>query len=154
MKKFFLIPIILFCGCIYSFKSFSAIEYKSITINPIKNNTIRYGLEDVIYQNTINGFIKDGRLRLLDTGAESILSATILDYDNNPFTYDEYENITEYRIDIEIAMEYEKKNGEVIWQRNLKEWITYESSLTEDDGINYLAEKVASSILDMVMGEM
>jgi dihydroneopterin aldolase len=151
MKKFLLISLILLDGCIYSFRSFATVEYKSITINSFTNNTLQYGLENIFYQNTVDEFIRDGRIKLMETGAETILSVVITDYKNEPFTFDEYENIKEYRIDVELKLSYQKGNGEGIWEKTLKEWVTYDSSLTEDDGIQSLAEKVASSIVRTVL---
>ena len=75
----------------------------------------------------------------------------IADYKNEPFTYDEDEVIKEYRIDVKLIMEYKKSTGEAIWERNLLEWVTYDSNLTEDDGVNALAEKIALSIVRTVL---
>ncbi|MCD5383591.1 LPS assembly lipoprotein LptE [candidate division WOR-3 bacterium] len=151
MRRVLLILLIIFSGCVYSFRGFSALEYKSIRIEPFSNNTLRYGLEDIFYQNTVNEFIRDGRLKVIESGAETILSVVIADYKNEPFTYDEYENIKEYRIDVKLIMEYKKSTGEAIWERNLLEWVTYDSNLTEDDGVNALAEKIALSIVRTVL---
>ena len=151
MRRVLLILLIIFSGCVYSFRGFSALEYKSIRIEPFSNNTLRYGLEDIFYQNTVNEFIRDGRLKVIESGAETILSVVIADYKNEPFTYDEYENIKEYRIDVKLTMEYKKSTGEAIWERSLLEWVTYDSDLTEDDGVNALAEKIALSIVRTVL---
>lgn len=151
MKKWLLISLVFLGGCIYNFRGFATVEYESITINPFTNNTLRYGLEDIFYENTVDEFIRDGRIKLLEGGAETVLSVVITDYKNKPFTFDEYENIKEYRIDVEFTLSYQKGDGEGIWERTLKEWVTYDSSLTEDDGIQSLAEKVASSIVRTVL---
>jgi len=151
MRRVLLILLIIFSGCVYSFRGFSALEYKSIRIEPFSNNTLQYGLEDIFYRNTVNELIRDGRLKVIESGAETILSVVIADYKNEPFTYDEYENIKEYRIDVKLIMEYKKSTGEAIWERNLLEWVTYDSNLTEDDGVNALAEKIALSIVRTVL---
>lgn len=151
MKKILFILPILLSGCIYSFRGFATVEYKSITINPFTNNTLRYGLNDIFYQNTVDEVVRDGRIKLMESGAETVLSVVITDYENRPFTFDEYENIKEYRIDVQLNLSYQKSNGEGIWERTLKEWVTYDRSLTEDDGIQSLAEKVASSIVRTVL---
>lgn len=151
MKKWLLILLVFLGGCIYNFRGFATVEYESIKINPFTNNTLRYGLEDIFYENTVDEFIRDGRIKLLEGGAETVLSVVITDYKNKPFTFDEYENIKEYRIDVEFTLSYQKGDGEGIWERTLKEWVTYDSSLTEDDGIQSLAEKVASSIVRTVL---
>ncbi len=151
MKKGLFIALIFLSGCIYSFRGFTAVEYKSITIDPFTNRTLHYGLEDILYQNTVDEFIRDGRIKLMETSAETILSVVIADYKNTPFTFDEYENIKEYRIDIELKLSYQKGDGEGIWERTLKVWVTYDRSLTEDDGVQSLAEKTASSIVRTVL---
>ena len=87
----------------------------------------------------------------MESGAEIVLSVVITDYENRPFTFDEYENIKEYRIDVQLNLSYQKSNSEGIWERTLKEWVTYDRSLTEDDGVQSLAEKVASSIVRTVL---
>ena len=151
MKRLLFILPILLSGCIYSFRGFTAVEYDSITIVQFNNQTIRYGLEDIFYQNTIDEFIRDGRIKLVESGGETVLSVDITNYENQPFTYDENENIKDYRIDVELSLSFQKGNGEGIWEKTLREWITYESSLTEDDGIQLLAEKVSESIVRIVL---
>ncbi|MCK4329232.1 hypothetical protein KAX02_05265 [candidate division WOR-3 bacterium] len=151
MKRLLFILPILLSGCIYSFRGFTVVEYDSITIVQFNNQTIRYGLEDIFYQNTIDEFIRDGRIKLVESGGETVLSVDITNYVNQPFTYDENENIKDYRIDVELSLSFQKGNGEGIWEKTLREWITYESSLTEDDGIQSLAEKVSESIVRIVL---
>lgn len=151
MKKYLIIFLIFTWGCMYSFRGFTSIEYDSITIMPFKNNTLRYGLDDLFYQKTVEEFIRDGRIKLLDSGGETILYVDITGYQNQPFTYDENENINDYKIEVGLSLSFQKDSGEGLWEKTIHEWVTYERSLTEDDGIQMLAEKISTSILRTVL---
>ncbi len=151
MKRLFLISIVFLSGCLYSFRGYTSFEYESITVMPFYNETMRYGLEDIFYEKTLEGFIRDGRIKILESGGQSILYVDITDYQNQPYTFDENENINDYRIDVSLSLSFKKDNGEGIWEKTIHEWVTYERALTEDNGIQSLAEKISSTIVRTVL---
>ncbi|HID93663.1 MAG TPA: hypothetical protein EYP60_06165 [bacterium (Candidatus Stahlbacteria)] len=135
-------------GCTYSFKGFTTSGIRSIAIPVFENKTIKPGIEEVITQKIEDAFIRDNRLRVVaERDASSILLGKITSYNRVPFSYDENENVKDYKIEISLSITYKNKKGETLWEKELKEWTTYPVSETEEYGIEDVASKAAQDIL-------
>jgi len=59
--------------------------------------------------------------------ADSILHGKILEYKRSPYSYDENEEVQEYKIEMVIAVEYEdRKKRKILWtEPRMHQWSTY-----------------------------
>jgi len=147
-KEMLILLVVSIVGCTYSFKGFTTSGIKSIAIPLFENKTIKPGIEEVTTQKIEDAFIKDNRLKVVaEKDAGSILLGKITSYDRVPFSYDENENVKDYKIEISLSLTYKNSKDETLWEKQLKEWITYSVSETEEDGIEDVAEKAAEDIL-------
>ncbi len=114
-----------------------------------ENTTIKYGIEQTVTEKIINQFVRDNRLKVYSDKkkAASILLGKITAYNNNPFSYDEKENVKDYKIEVSLELIYKDAKDNTILEKKLNEWITYPIDETEEDGIEKLAEKIAYDIL-------
>jgi hypothetical protein len=129
-------------------------DIHSIAIPVFKNKTVKYGLEESLTKHVIDAFIKDNRLKVVDKDlAESILLGEITGYNRIPFSYDEYANVKDYKIELSLKLVYKDSTEKVIFEKSLKEWYTYSSQEPEEKGIEELCKKLSVDILKGVTEE-
>jgi len=147
-NKIFILLLTSLVGCTYSFKGFTTSGIKSIAIPLFENKTIKPDIEEVITQKIGDAFVEDNRLKVAaEKDANSILLGKITSYDRVPFSYDENENVKDYKIEISLNLIYKNNKDETLWEKQLKEWTTYPVSETEEEGIEDVASKAAEDIL-------
>ena len=153
----FYIPVVLFflnSCCTYSFSGISS-GIKSISIPVFENETLRYGLEETFTRAVIDAFIEDNRLKVVDEkSADAILLVTIQTFVRTPYSYDESENVKEYKIKISANVILNKREDEeeIFKDNNFSEWDTYyPSTEVEEDGIDKVAKKFSDRILRNIL---
>ena len=136
--------------CIYSFSGVST-GIKSIYIPTFENESLKYGLEDTFTKSVIDAFIEDNRLKVSEkSNADAVLLITITSYKRTPYTYDESENVKEYKIEISANVVLKKfgSDEEIFKQSNFNEWATYYPETEEEEnGIDKVAKKFADKII-------
>lgn len=140
--------------CTYSFSGIST-GIKSVSIPVFDNESLKYGLEDTFTKAVTDAFIEDNRLKISDKAtADAILLVTIKSYERTPYSYDEAENVKEYKIKIstDILLKKRDSDEEIFKANNFSEWATY-YPLTEDeeDGIEKVAKKFSEKILRNIL---
>lgn len=141
-------------SCTYSFSGIST-GIKSVSIPVFENESLKYGLEDTFTKAVTDAFIEDNRLKISDKAtADAILLVTIKSYERTPYSYDEAENVKEYKIKISTDVLLKKRDSdeEIFKANNFSEWATY-YPLTEDeeDGIEKVAKKFSEKILRNIL---
>jgi hypothetical protein len=143
--------LVLALGCTYSFTGGARSDVKSIAIPTFENTTLKYGLETVFTEQTVNAFVRDGRLKLVtEKNADSILLCTITDFTRAAFSYDETGNVKQDKVTVTLDVLYRKTDTEevILEKKGLMEWALYfPESETEDDGIASAAEKFGQDII-------
>ncbi|MCK4352319.1 LptE family protein [candidate division WOR-3 bacterium] len=135
-------------GCTYNFSGFTKSDIKSIAIPVFENQTIKYGIEEILTRFVIDAFIQDNRLKVLERkSADSILLGKIISYKRAPFSYNENAEVKDYKIELVIKLTYKDKERKTIFEKELNEWILYSSEVTEEDGIENLCTKTSADIL-------
>ncbi len=138
-------------GCAYSFTGGGRSDVKSIAIPTFENTTLKYGLEAVFTEKTVNAFVSDGRLKLVsEKNADSILLCTITDFARAAYSYDESGNVKQDRVTVTLDVLYRKTDTEevILEKKGFVEWALYFlESETEDDGIALAAEKFGQDIV-------
>jgi len=112
---------------------------------------LKYGLEDTFTKSVIDAFIEDNRLKVSEkSNADAVLLITITSYKRTPYTYDESENVKEYKIEISANVVLKKfgSDEEIFKQSNFNEWATYYPETEEEEnGIDKVAKKFADKII-------
>jgi len=143
-----LLPSLLSC-CTYSFSGLSS-EIRSVAIPVFRNKTNRYGIEEVLTRKVVDAFVSDNRLRVVEREkAQSVLMGEVISFKREPFSYDEKEQVRQYRVEISVELSHQRlPEAEPLWQGRIDEWGTYSAVTgTEEEGIEEAASKLAQEVL-------
>jgi len=136
--------------CTYSFSGVTS-GIKSITIPMFDNESLRYELENTFTKAVTDAFIEDNRLKVAsEKTADAILLITIKTFERTPYSYDESENVKEYKISISADILLKKRDSEeeLFKASSFTEWATYyPETEVEEDGIDRVAKKFSEKIL-------
>jgi hypothetical protein len=140
--------------CTYSFTGI-ATGIKSIAIPTFENESLKYGLEETFTRAVTDAFIEDNRLKIEnEKQADAILYVTIKGFERTPYSYDESENVMEYKISISASVVLTEKDSEEELYKNtsFSEWATYfPLTEVEEDGIDKVAKKFSDKILRNIL---
>ncbi|MFH1541035.1 MAG: LPS assembly lipoprotein LptE [Elusimicrobiota bacterium] len=150
--------LIIFSGCASNYTPAPQVlpqNIKKITIETFKNSTVYYGMEEKLTLTTINEFIGDGRLEVVNSPeTDGILCGEITRYVLEPLTYDENHIVKEYKLWILISiMLVDRVKNEVIWQeKNLEGSYRFfvpdiPGGISEEEAREIIWEKFARLIL-------
>lgn len=140
--------------CTYSFTGITT-GIKSISIPTFENESLKYGLEETFTRAVTDAFIEDNRLKIdNEKQADAVLQVTIKAFERAPFSYDESENVKEYKISItaEVLLKEQETEEELFKNANFSEWATYfPENEVEEDGIERVAKKFSEKILQNIL---
>lgn len=140
--------------CTYSFTGITT-GIKSIAIPTFENESLKYGLEETFTRAVTDAFIEDNRLKIEnESRADAILHVTIRDFERTPYSYDESENVKEYKINISahVLLQAKETEEELYKNANFSEWATYYPlNEVEEDGIDKVAKKFSDKILQNIL---
>jgi hypothetical protein len=149
-----LLPLIVCSCCTYSFTGITT-GIKSIAIPTFENESLKYGLEETFTRAVTDAFIEDNRLKIEnEKTADAILQVTIKGFERAPYSFDEEENVKEYKISISanVALVEKKTEEELYKNANFSEWATYYPlNEVEEDGIDRVAQKFSDKILQNIL---
>jgi hypothetical protein len=154
--EFLFIILILFMlstGCIhYTFSSGSIDNVSTVFIEPVKNSTLQYGLENSLESDTKTAFIQDGRLNLVNSDGDILIKITVKNFKKEPFDYDASGTVKSYKVSITVKTEINKKGIEKsIYNGNISEWETEDISTFDlQNLIDKVSKEIASDIVDRV----
>jgi len=128
---------------------------RNINISPFKNNAFQYGLEIDLTQKVIDEFISDGTLKVVDiSNADAVLSGSIESYRLIPVSYDQYEQVKDYKLETRLSLRFENKNTkEIIWEDNIVDYVhfyptgTGGGTTTEYNARKELIDKLAKDVV-------
>jgi len=136
------------------------VNIHSVQIPQFKNMTREPDLETIITRIVREEFIRDGRLKVIDTdAADSRLDGAILSYNFRPLTYDANNNVTDYSIEmvfminhIETATNRKllKQKVETKWQYKVDPSITV-AEAQRLAAIEFAGSRASESILSLVL---
>ena len=142
--KIFVLLFIL-SGCAISFTGGG---FKgSLKIEPLKNETVAYGIETRLTSSLITAFNEDGRIKVSEKG-DYILKGKIVEYKKSPASYTESGVIKEYRYEVGLHILVEDKEGEKkLMDRTIKESIIQSSDKDDDVALNELSDKIKDTVV-------
>ncbi len=134
MHRRFLVLLLIFTGCTYSFDPSLYSHIKSIAIPAFKNETVKYGLAEPFTRKLIQAFMEDGDLRIRnEREADSILSGKIVKYEKLPFIYDEYEKVSSFKVVIGVEIQFrDRAKDKTLWTRKFEDWGHYPADGAEE----------------------
>jgi len=150
----FVVPFLL-TGCMYSFKGSLPAHIKSIAIPLFENQTAEYRINETITDLLTQQFLQENVLRLEDQKtADSILEGVVTRIADNPYTYNEAEQVIDYRVTITLKVKwYDKIEDKVRLDKSFSGWGVYdaqESTTTREDGIQEAIDKIAEDIINSI----
>ena len=121
-------------GCGYTTRSMVSNKFKTIYITPFVNKVditneaytankyriYRPTLETDITKTVINKFLFDGNLKpVKEQTADLVLKGELIEFRKDPLTYDDNDNVTEYRINLVVNISlWDKKENKLSWEEN------------------------------------
>jgi len=138
---------IIASGCSYSVRMNQYPHLRTLTINPVINNTYELLLDEILRDNLIAEFQKDGRLRIVYDNPDAVIDMEIKEYDNSIFGYDNQQNVEEYMVKMLLIIRFtDLVTNSVIWENNafiISERYTPNSS----ESVRFSSEEEARSEL-------
>ena len=133
-----LLSVIGLSGCgVYTFNPRGKASFESLAVQRFDNQTVEYGLSDRITDDIIDAFIADGTFKILpETGAETILVGTLTRYDRQPNAYDQNDQVTQYRVEMDFLITLKNPvDGTDLWSERMNQIGVYDlNEETEEDG--------------------
>ncbi|MGB2696523.1 MAG: LptE family protein [Candidatus Zixiibacteriota bacterium] len=148
-----LIPLFLLTSCgYYTFSGSGLKGVQSVAVPLFEDQTQEYGLREPLTQKLVDAYVQDNTLKVVNQkNSDSILYGIITGYLREAHTFDENENVKEYKIRIFVKVTLEEtKKKKIIWEEdNLEGWAIYSAvDETEDDGKEKALEKLAEDIVN------
>lgn len=108
------------CGY-YSTSSRTAKDIKSVAVPFFENETSEPNLEVTITEQIIDNLLLDNTLKVKDEAyADAVLTGTVIEFFNRPFSFDTELNAQEYHIVIKVrATLFDRRKNAEIWSDKL-----------------------------------
>ncbi len=165
---FVAIFLLLISGCGYSNKVVLPYkDAKTIAIPMFRNaippeNILTYvaGLETNITQAVIDEVAKDGNLKVVDPkNADLILKGEVIGYEQEPFRFNRFEQVDEFRLFIVVRLKLENaKTGDVVWSEknfsgDTQYFINGPRAIRQEDAAHKAITDLAGKIVNRVVEE-
>jgi len=139
IRKLFLLVtsyslLVTITGCGYTTRSMISNKYRTIYVTPFVNKVditneaytankyriYRPTLETDITKTVTNKFLFDGNLKpMREETADLVLKGELIEFRKDPLTYDDNDNVTEYRINLVVNISlWDKKENKLAWEEN------------------------------------
>ena len=145
-------------GCGYGSRSKAFEHIDSVTISPMTNETVEYGLEDDLSEAIRQEF---SRRSSWSEGTDSIFTGTIKTYEVLPLSLDQNNQVEQYRLVLEMGFVFEDLKRNKILQNEKNYQKLYDFYVVPDRGeppetlkeakenlIKEVSEEVVASIID------
>ena len=151
-----LIPFLLISCGPYSFSGSSVPGHiKSVAIPLFEDETAEFGIKEKVTDALLDNFIKENILRIADKkNADSILQGTITRVSDTPYTFDENEDVQEFRVSISInILWYDQIKNVDLFEGGIVGWGVYSASSPEDraDGLDQAVERLVTEIINQTL---
>lgn len=138
------------CG-VYSFSGSLSSGIESVAVPIFENKTVEYGIAEELTSGIVDGFVADNTLKVVPRSkADAVLNGIIVRYERVAYTYDENDQVQEYKVTITASARLLKTNGDVIWEgESLSGYGIYKAEgETEEEGKTRAIAKIAEDIIN------
>ncbi len=149
----------LVLGCGYSTTSRTAKDIKSINVPFFENQTPEPNLEISVTERLIQNLVDDNTLKVVpEDGADAILDGRIVEFRNQPFSFNQNLNAEEYVVVIRVVVTlFNRRTNEPIWaDRSFQGDGSYfieqvEDGRTLDDAIDECIREITERLLNLTV---
>ena len=157
-SKYFLILVssaLISCGP-YSFSGSSVPGHiKSVAIPLFEDETAEFGIKEKVTDALLDNFIKENILRIADKkNADSIIQGTITRVSDTPYTFDENEDVQEFRVSISIDIVwYDQIKNVDLFEGGIVGWGVYSALSPEDraEGLDQAVERLVTAVINQTL---
>ncbi|TBR22014.1 MAG: hypothetical protein EPO63_08085 [Candidatus Nitrosotenuis sp.] len=157
------LTVLLAAGCSYRLAGQGSIlpdTIKSVGIPVFENDVQQPNLDITVTHAVTETFLRDGRLAVVDGGADSLLQGTIKSYTLEPVAFDTLNRVTQYRVKLMVNVKFTDNTGKGIalerdlrvqWDYNVGTAITSAEAARNQavlEAARYLGDRIAGMILD------
>jgi len=146
---------LVLAGCgIYSFSGSMRSGIETIAVPVFENKSVEFGIAEELTSGVIDEFVSDNTLKVIPkSNADAILNGTITRYDRVAYTYDENDQVQEYKVNITVNVNLSKTDGTIVWEEAaLNAYGIYSAdSETEEDGKIRAIAKAAEDIVNLTI---
>ena len=148
--------LLFLCGCAYySTSATGGAGIRSIAVPILENTSLEPGIHQALTDSLIQAFVSDGALRVLDEGrADAVLQGTVVEVQEEPFTYGQQAGADQYQITVFLDMTcYDTRKKKPIWEeKRLRGYGVYSASERREDarraGLAAAFEMLTKDIVD------
>lgn len=165
MKRLFVLFLVLFsaAGCSYHLAGQGSSlpeNIKTIAIPIFENDVQQPNLDIIVTRAVTEKFVRDGRLSVVDGGADCLLTGTIKSYALEPVAFDSLNRVTQYRIKMAVKIAFTDNVGKGIalnrdmrvqWDYSLGAAITSAEAArnqADKEAADYLGDRLVGLILE------
>ncbi len=134
-------------------------DFKTLAIRTLENESAEFGLGEVITDELVRAFQRDGLLRITnESQADAILSGRIIKVDDQPYTARPGETVTveEYRFAVTCEFELTNVREQVsVWKQVFPSWAIYPytgSLENRSTAIEESVKKLKEDLLNKIAG--
>jgi hypothetical protein len=147
----------MFSGCTYSFRGQTAGAVKTIAIPTFENETAEFGIAERITEELVNGFQRDGTLRITTREqADAVLVGRITRVEDMPYTARADQTVEEYRFSVTCEIELiDNATQQVMWTQTYPAWAVYPytgSLEYREQAIEEAVGKLQQDLLNRIVG--
>lgn len=135
-------------------------DVRSLYVEIFRNDSYEPFLEDAVTNEVVGRFARHDRLEIVEDAAqaEGILSGRIVGYSNSALSYDQDDNIAEYRSRMTVeAVLRRVGNGEVLWKGSVVWQEDYASSrdkVVQNDREQAAIQEISQRLADELFSHM
>jgi len=153
------VALALAVACGYSTTSRTAKDIRTIYVPFFENKTSEPNLEISVTERVIQNLVTDNTLKVVsEDGADAVLEGQIVEFRNQPFSFNSELNAEEYHVVIRVvATLYNRRQNEPIWQNRAFQgdgsYFVEQSGdgRTIDDAINESIREITERILNLTV---
>ena len=152
---FFSLLVVCSCGP-YSFSGSSVPSHiKTVAIPLFENNTAEFGLTEKVTDALLDDFVKENILQIVDRkDSDSVMRGTITRVSDVPYTFDENEEVQEFRVTIFLNLVwYDRTNQTNLFEGKISGWGVYAADTPEDrtEGLDDAVERLVTEVLNKTL---
>jgi outer membrane lipopolysaccharide assembly protein LptE/RlpB len=146
-------------GCGYGTNTRTAKDIKTIYVPFFENKTAEPNLEISVTERIIQNLVNDNTLKVVpESGADAVLDGQIVDFKNQPFSFNQNLNAEEYHVVVTVVCTlFNRRTNEPIWKdRNFVGDGSYfveqvENGRTFNDAVDESIKEITDRILNLTV---